>query len=696
MTEDSKKEIVQRLFQEGVALHQAGQTSDAQDKYNSVLRLDPQYAGALHLLGVTYQQFGEIDRAIDHIERAIGVRGDSAIYHNNLGVAYLQKGNVDKAQVTLNRAVVLNANYPDAHANLGIALGRLGKRSSAEASLRHALSLNPNHVDALNNLGRLLLDQGKWIEASEIFSRAVTVNPNRPDLQNKLGSTLLQLGNPDLAIECFKKANALDPDDAGIQINLGQALGEIGHPQASSEFYLRASTLKTDKPWWRWKWLGHCPSVFKSASAIDEYRRLLLSGLEECRAATARMDLSDPFYDGFSPPFNLSHHGKNNREIKEKYASLFSPHILQEKTKKCGVGKPRIGFIATHGHEGSLIRGLGMLIRGLDRKQFQVVVLCSASSLKMCQKSLSAELVEWVPLPSRFDQMRTVISQAKCDVLYFRQIGTDPICYFLPFARLAPIQCTSWGSHLTTGIPTVDYFFSSELLEIEHAQDHYTEQLVRFPGLIASVAPEPPKRKFSRADFGLPDQAGLFLIPQRLGKFHPDFDWWLAELLERCPSAYVILLDGHLPYAKAQLQQRLQQHLGSSFNRICFLPPLSSDDLLGLMSVCNAILDIPQYNGSFTTSDAFSVGLPLVTMPGELKVERYGQFFYRLIECPELISRNRDDYLEHAERLVTDMDYQQTIHQQILSRRDILLDDRGLTLHYEEFFNSTLSVMHQI
>ena len=28
--------------------------------------------------------------------------------------------------------------------------------------------------------------------------------------------------------------------------------------------------------------------------------------------------------------------------------------------------------------------------------------------------------------------------------------------YFLPFARLAPVQCTGWGSTITSGVPAVD------------------------------------------------------------------------------------------------------------------------------------------------------------------------------------------------------------------------------------------------
>ena len=42
----------------------------------------------------------------------------------------------------------------------------------------------------------------------------------------------------------------------------------------------------------------------------------------------------------------------------------------------------------------------------------------------------------------------------------------SPITYFLAYARLAPIQITSWGQTETTGIDTIDYFLSSALMTL--------------------------------------------------------------------------------------------------------------------------------------------------------------------------------------------------------------------------------------
>ena len=59
----------------------------------------------------------------------------------------------------------------------------------------------------------------------------------------------------------------------------------------------------------------------------------------------------------------------------------------------------------------------------------------------------------------------------------------DPLMTQLAALRLAPIQCVTWGHPVTSGLPTVDYFLSSELMEPKDGQDHYSERLIRLPGI---------------------------------------------------------------------------------------------------------------------------------------------------------------------------------------------------------------------
>ena len=78
-------------------------------------------------------------------------------------------------------------------------------------------------------------------------------------------------------------------------------------------------------------------------------------------------------------------------------------------------------------------------------------------------------------LPTAIRQVR----EARCDLIYFWEVGTDPLNYFLPFARLAPVQATGWGTAITSGVAAVDYFLlTSELIEQPaRSESQYTERL---------------------------------------------------------------------------------------------------------------------------------------------------------------------------------------------------------------------------
>ena len=109
--------------------------------------------------------------------------------------------------------------------------------------------------------------------------------------------------------------------------------------------------------------------------------------------------------------------------------------------------------------------------------------------------------IELLPLPVDFGRAVETVRAARLDVLYYWEIGTDSANYFLPFQRLAPVQCTSWGIQVTSGIPTVDYYLSSALVEPDDATSHYSETLLLADTLLtyqscASLDAEPRPREF--------------------------------------------------------------------------------------------------------------------------------------------------------------------------------------------------------
>src|SRR5262249_18484354 len=117
------------------------------------------------------------------------------------------------------------------------------------------------------------------------------------------------------------------------------------------------------------------------------------------------------------------------------------------------------------------------------------------------------------------------------DILVFFEVGMDPITAKLAALRLAPIQCVAWGHPVSSGLPTMDYFISNELMEPTDGDDHYSEVLIKLPNIGVCV-PRPSKSiaNKGRRDFGLSDSRTVYVFPHSLFKCLPRYDEIFARI----------------------------------------------------------------------------------------------------------------------------------------------------------------------
>ena len=138
--------------------------------------------------------------------------------------------------------------------------------------------------------------------------------------------------------------------------------------------------------------------------------------------------------------------------------------------------------------------------------------------------------------------------------------------------RLAPVQATSWGHPDTSGLPTVDDYLSSDLMEPPDAQAHYTEHLVRLPNL--SIWYEPPAltaAALSRSDIGVPQEAVVYWCCQSLYKYLPRFDGIFARIAAAVPDARFLFIEyPHGQRVNAIFRERLaaSDHIARPFNEL--------------------------------------------------------------------------------------------------------------------------------
>jgi tetratricopeptide (TPR) repeat protein len=227
--------------------HQSqGRLPEAERVLRQILRVQPQHAYALHLLGVIAHQAGKPALAIDLINEAIKYNGDIALFHSNLGEMYRQAGRLDDALRHGERAVALDPRTVAAHGNLGIACYDRKDYNRAEACQRQALSLDPQFAPALNNMGSICRARKKPDEAMDWYRKAIAANPQHVESLSNLGAVLLEEERADEAVEPLQQALRISPNHAEALCNLGMVRNAQDQHDAALPLFRKALQIRPD------------------------------------------------------------------------------------------------------------------------------------------------------------------------------------------------------------------------------------------------------------------------------------------------------------------------------------------------------------------------------------------------------------------------------------------------------------------
>ena len=230
---------------------------------------------------------------------------------------------------------------------------------------------------------------------------------------------------------------------------------------------------------------------------VNEERERFLECLDRIERVMeqAGHDVDSAHFDPILPSFHLHYHQDVVRPIQERYGALvdraarsfqanWSPSNRSPSTQIESAGKKRIrvGFVSAHFRRHTVNKLFSGWVRELDRSQFDVTVYHLGHWLDLDSRSLALD-VTLHHVPGQIHQTAARIAKEQFDVLIYPEVGMDADVLRLASLRLASLQCMAWGHPVTSGLPTIDVFLSSERMEPEHSADQYTEELICLPGL---------------------------------------------------------------------------------------------------------------------------------------------------------------------------------------------------------------------
>jgi predicted O-linked N-acetylglucosamine transferase (SPINDLY family) len=554
---------------------------------------------------------------------------------------------------------------------------------------------------ALRDQAKSLYHQRRFAESLEVHEEALRLAPESMVIRLSAARLAHSLEKQEVSLRHFEEAARVDPRcyeavEAARRICVG-----AGFAERALQYARMAQDLKPS-PAVQLSTQLLVPSIMPSIDAITEARVRYERGLDELLAAPPHLE-STAGVVGVSA-FFLAYHGRNDRELQVKTARLYlaaipslgfvAPHCLASPADRAGRrpagAKLRIGFISRFFAAHSIASTSIGLIEKLSRERFEVLALRITPSRDDAQTArIRAAADRTVELDPDIYRARAQIAALELDILFYQDIGMEPISYFLAFARLAPVQCVSFGHPNTTGIPAMDYFISNDLFEPECAAQHYSERLVllhNLPTLAYYYKPRLPLEPPARSAFGLPGEAHLYVCPQTLFKLHPEFDAILGGILDRDPQGLVVLIAGQFQEFTDRLRERFACSLPGLVHRIVFLPLMPFERFMQLLCIADVILDTLHFNGMNTSLQAFAAGTPVVTLPGEFQRGRHTQAMYRKMGILDCIALDARHYVDIAVRLASDRGYAQALRQRILDCNHVLFEDPRVLEEFERFF----------
>jgi predicted O-linked N-acetylglucosamine transferase (SPINDLY family) len=729
---------------------------EAEQKYKQILQWDKDNANVWLRLGRLYYVLERYPESQQMLLNSLEIEPSGSIQHYLLGTVLEKTGKTHQAIRAYQEAIALNPKFIDAYNNLGNALLHVGEIEQAELVYRQAMAANPGHFGSYLNLGNILMERQQLDRALSTYETALKLSPNNPNILYNLGivhqaknniyQAFLYFGDVyfyeekyEEAInqyqqflanktgdvnfyirfsDCYKYLNRHEeainicreglliyPTAVNLYNNLVFLLQELGRTQEAIEVATEASVLLPSDLTLRLTKYLTLPILYQTEEEIDGYRCQFLKGLEELIQQTSldTLEARDNALKGISchTNFFLQYQGKNDLELQKKYgqfvhwimAANYPEWVESLPILPTGQnGKIRIGYVS----DSMRSNGSGKLylnwLRNCDREKFEVYCYYIHSISDQLTHQFQLLSSTFYHIPNNLEAVCRQIINDQLHILVFPDIGMQPAIAQIAGLRLAPVQCTSWGHPVTSGLPTIDYFLSSDLMEPENAQEHYAEQLIRLPNMGFSYSkPIIPEVTKTRGDFQLREDAVIYLSCQSLYKYLPQYDYIFPEITKIVPSAQFAFVASHQSYhITDQFQQRLQRafaKFGLKSDDYCVIVPRQyTIGYLNLMLVSDIFLDTFAYSGSLTTLDAIACNLPIVTCPGELMRGRQSYAFLKILGTTETVAKNEAEYIEIAARLGLNPSWRDSIVQRMRQRHSYLYDDQACIAALEEFY----------
>ena len=252
---------------------EAGKREEAREAFLEAAMLNPRLAFAHEYLGIWYEEEGDLEESLKHLETSLRIKKTAATYTLR-GAVQLRLGKVLEARESFNQALSIDPHYEEAYCNLGITYTS-EEPTRAITYFRKALELDPQFAKAHSELGQTLRRLNKNAEAEYHLQRAIELDETDAWAHIYLGNLLWARRDISSAEGYFKKAIDLWPHLSAPYWSLAMFYEYEGRNQEAEELYQRALTIDPNDPEANKKFGVYLKDLGETAKAREYLERAL-------------------------------------------------------------------------------------------------------------------------------------------------------------------------------------------------------------------------------------------------------------------------------------------------------------------------------------------------------------------------------------------------------------------------------------
>jgi predicted O-linked N-acetylglucosamine transferase (SPINDLY family) len=161
-----------------------------------------------------------------------------------------------------------------------------------------------------------------------------------------------------------------------------------------------------------------------------------------------------------------------------------------------------------------------------------------------------------------------------------------------------------------------------------------------------------------------------------------------SEILKRVPGSRLVMT-GLVQGAQGRIRDRLARH-GIGVERLQLYGRVETEKFYEILEGIDLALDTFPYAGTTTTCEVLWLGVPVLTLKGEMSVSRSGYALLQTLGLEELVAHDEAEYLQKAVELTQDLDRLDALRGGMRARMEasVLRDEVGFTRELEAAYRA--------